>query len=278
MIDYKEIYLEEHVKNRLTYSQIRKKYNISRGAWDYYVRYKLKLKNDSRKYVANDTFFDIIDTELKAYILGFLYADGFITTDGRIGITLNIKDKEILELIRDSLSPNSKIVYVNYQNIKRAPQVKLRFRSFQLYKRLIELGFTIDKTHTNCEILSNIPEQYKKHFIRGYCDGDGSVRYDLCLDKRRGKYYIKTGIIFCNGAPKILEEIKKYFNLPAFLKMHKSWYTLAYYKKEIVNIICKHLYEDCTFSLQRKYDNAINIIKYCNNTELNSENKSSESV
>lgn len=278
MIDYKEIYLEEHVKNGLTYSQIREKYNISRGTWDYYIRYKLGLKNDSRKYVAKDIYFDIIDTELKAYLLGFLYADGYISSDGRIGILLNRKDEEIVKLIRDTISPNSVINYTNYQNIKRSPQVKLRFRSKHIYKRLKDLGFTIDKTHTNCEILSNIPEQYKRHFIRGYCDGDGSVRYDLCLDKRRNKSYTKLGIVFCNGTPKILEEIRDYLNIPAILRKHKSWYTLEYYNKETVNSICKYLYEDCTYFLKRKYNNAMSIIKYCNNTELNSEIKKSESV
>ena len=33
-MDYLKIYEEEHIKNRLSYSQIREKYNISRGTWD----------------------------------------------------------------------------------------------------------------------------------------------------------------------------------------------------------------------------------------------------
>ena len=62
-MDYLKIYEEEHIKNRLSYSQIREKYNISRGTWDYWIRKKLGKKADLRKHPANDNFFDSIDTE-----------------------------------------------------------------------------------------------------------------------------------------------------------------------------------------------------------------------
>lgn len=277
-MDYEQIYLEEHVKNGLTYSQIREKYNIPRGTWDYHIRKTLGYKNDRRKYRANDNFFDTIDSEIKAYLLGFLYADGYISADGRIGILLNEKDIEIMNLIHDFIAPNSEIKHLNYQNIKRSPQVKLRFKSRQIYKRLQEFGFTTDKTHYNCEILSKIPKEFKRHFIRGYCDGDGSVCFNMQHDKRDNRIYPKLGIVFCNGAPKILEEIREYINIPAHFNNHSTWYTLEYYKKKYVKPICELLYSNCTYYLKRKYDAAMNIIKYCNNTELNSEIKGSESV
>lgn len=277
-MNYEQIYLEEHVKNGLTYSQIREKYNIPRGTWDYHVRYKLKLSNDGRKFRVNDDFFDVIDSEIKAYLLGFLYADGYISADGRIGVLLNEKDIEIMNLIHDFISPNSEIKHINYQNFKRNPQVKIRFKSKQTYKRLQEFGFTTDKTHHNCEILSKIPEDFKRHFIRGYCDGDGSVRFTKNYNKDNITYWVNLGIVFCNGVPKILEEIKDFFGFECDVKKHESWYTLSYYKKEYVKPICELLYTDCTYYLKRKYDAAINSINYCNNTELNSETKESESV
>lgn len=269
-MDFLKIYEEEHIKNGLSYAQIREKYNISRGTWDYNIRYKLKKSVDLRKYRCNDTFFDIIDTEIKAYLLGFLYADGYISADGRIGILLNIKDKEIVELIQKYIAPNSPIQYLNYQNIKRNAQVKIRFKSKRLYSRLKEYGFTVDKTHTNCSILNKVPEPFKKDFIRGYTDGDGSIRYTKAS---YGNWY-KTGIVFCNGVPKILEEIQEYFNkCNGKLKHYKNYYTLNYEKKLDAAFISKHLYENSTFYLKRKYDSAMNIIKYCNNTELNYSNK-----
>lgn len=267
-MNYLKIYEEEHIKNRLSYSQIREKYNISRGTWDYWIRQKLGKNADQRKYVCKDDFFDNIDSEIKAYLLGILYADGYISSDGRIGILLNEKDVEILELIKKFIAPTSIIQHINYQNIKRNPQVKIRFRSKRLYKRLQELGFTTDKTHTNCNILLKIPFQYKKDFIRGYTDGDGCIRFD-----KQGTWY-KLGITWCNGVPRILEEIQSYFSqCRGHLHHINNYYTLSYEKKSDVLIICKNLYEGCTYYLRRKYINAINSINYCNNTELKHKTK-----
>lgn len=264
-MDYIKIYEEEHLKNGLSYGEIKKKYNINRGSWYYYVRKLGGLKCDQRKYRCNDDFFDVIDLEIKAYLLGFLYADGYIAADGRIGILLAEDDKEIVELIHKYIAPNSVIQHLNYQNLKRKPQVKIRFKSEKLYNRLVEFGFTTDKTHHDVRILEKIPEPFKKDFIRGYTDGDGNVR----CSKVKGQRWRKLSVGWCNGVPAILQELQEYFKgHEGQLKQHKSWYTLVYEKKRDIEPIVKHLYTNCEFYLTRKYRNAINIIDYCNNTEL----------
>lgn len=272
-MDYLKIYEEEHIKNGLSYSQIRKKYNIPRGTWDYYVRQKLGKNADQRKHRCNDSFFDVIDSEIKAYLLGFLYADGYISSDGRIGILLNVKDEEIVKLIQQFIAPNSEIKYISYQNFKRSPQVKIRFKSKRLYERLQCFGFTTDKTHTHCKILCKIPEPFKKDFIRGFTDGDGSVRYSYY------NTWYKVGISWSNGVPEILEEIQDYFNkCSGHLRSYDTYYILSFEKKNDVLVICKELYENCTYYLRRKYINAINSIYYCSNTELKSKTKELDSV
>lgn len=272
-MDYLKIYGEEHLKNKLSYSQIREKYNIPRGTWDYWVRQKLNKSADLRKFRCNDNFFDNIDSEIKAYLLGFLYADGYISKDGRIGILLNIKDEYIIKLIQKYIAPESKIQHLNYQNFKRDPQVKVRFKSKQLYKKLQDFGFTTDKTHTPCNILYKIPDIYKKDFIRGFTDGDGSIR---C--QKINSWY-SVSISWSNGTPEILKEIQDYFYpIKGHLKNYNTFYTLSYYKKEDVKTICEILYKDSTFYLSRKYINAINSINYCNNTELIHEIKESCTV
>lgn len=81
---YLEIYQREHVENGLSYSEIREKYNIPRDTWDYYIRKTLGNSCDLRRKRATDDFFDIIDfdiidSEIKSYLLGFLYGDGYIS-------------------------------------------------------------------------------------------------------------------------------------------------------------------------------------------------------
>ena len=67
---------------------------------------KLNLKNKKRNI--NDTFFHNIDTRLKAYFIGFIYADGYIVYDEdkhnyEFGMELQSEDKYILEKLNDEL-------------------------------------------------------------------------------------------------------------------------------------------------------------------------------
>ena len=273
-MDYLKIYEEEHIKNGLSYSEIRRKYNIPRGTWDYHVR-KVGRKNaDLRKHRCNDSFFDVMDSEIKAYLLGFLYADGYIAKDGRIGVLLNEKDEEIIKLIQEFIAPNSEIVHVNYQNFKRDSQVKIRFKSKQIYKRLLDYGFTTDKTHSECNILCKIPSHLKRHFVRGYCYGDGSVRYDEHHSKRNPRiFWVSLGLVFCNGTATILRDIQDFLQIQGRLVKKENYFHLDYWKQQDLIVIYTLLYTDCTYYLQRKYKNAMNSLNYCNNTELRREPK-----
>lgn len=272
MLDYKEIYQKEHIENELTYSQIREKYNIPRGTWDYWVRKKFRLRNDHRKYRANDTFFSNIDTEIKAYLLGFLYADGYITNDGRIGCRLTADDDEIIKLIQKYIAVESPIRYTNYQNIKRRPQVVICWKSKQMYKDLLKLGFHTDKTHINSNIFSFIPENLKLAFIRGYCDGDGSIRFT-----KHPEGWYRCSVIFCNGCPKILEDVKEFFensyNICGKIQHVKNFYRLVYEKVLDAAKISYLLYNNANFYLTRKYNSAKEMINYRTNTELTGKNK-----
>lgn len=269
MLDFKEIYNLEHLQNHLTYSQIRAKYNIPRGTWDYYVRKKLGLKNDGRKHHANDAFFDNIDSEEKAYLLGFLYADGYLASDGRIGCRLKIDDIEIIELLKKYIAIESPIEYSNNQNFKRKPQVSIRWKSKRLYDRMLELGFCVDKTHTNSHIFNNIPEDFKFDFMRGFCDGDGNVRAEY--SKRIKSPYYRTTISFSNGTPTIFEDFLVFlskYNCSGKIHNYKTYFTLSFDKAFDSYFLASKMYKNANIYLKRKYDKAIKIINYRTNTEL----------
>lgn len=267
MINFEKLYEEEHIKNRLSYKQIEAKYNIPRGTWDYYIRRKLHLSYDGRKHVPNDTFFDCIDSEEKAYLLGYLYADGYIANDGRMGIRLANKDECIIRLIKQHICPQSPIEYTNNQNIHRMPQVSIRWKSEHMYKRLKELGFCIDKTHTNSNIFQHIPDNLKCDFIRGYCDGDGSIIFNKC----KSKNYYKTAVTFSNGCKQILQDISDYFKPyigDGNIKHPKNYYTLGYETAWGAYYVASKLYKNASIYLERKRNKALSIIEYRSNTEL----------
>ena len=256
-----EIYQKEHVENKLKYSQIKQKYGIPRGTWDYHIRKMGKYKADTRTYRANDDFFDVIDSEIKAYLLGFLYADGYLASDGRIGIRLQIDDEEIIHLIKTYICPTSPIQYTNNQNFKRNPQITIRWKSDKMYKRLQELGFCVNKTQTDSDILLKIPEEFKHHFIRGYTDGDGHISaYFLENGRQR-----KINIAWSNGSSKILLDIMEYFKAyKSNFYNHTTWYLLSYDTQKEVYKIVKTLYENSNFYLKRKFDTYLKLKNYYN--------------
>lgn len=66
-----------------------------------------------RKYILNQNFFDDIDTEEKAYWLGFLYADGYNNEKRKeVKIRLAIKDEEHLLKLRDTLYIKKIVHYI----------------------------------------------------------------------------------------------------------------------------------------------------------------------
>lgn len=262
---YLNIYNKEHLRNKMSYSEIQSKYNIPRGTWDYYVRKKLKLKCDKRKTKINDTFFDIIDSEIKAYILGFLYADGYLASDGRIGIRLQYLDIEVLKLIQKYICPDRPIEHTNNQNIKRKPQVSLRFCSEHIYNRLKKLGFCVKKTTTPSNIFKYIPDNFKIAFIRGFTDGDGC----LSLSKAKDGNYYKVSLSYTSGTSEILKDIRDYFKCGNLKQSNtKTFYHLRYDKRTEAIKIMTLLYQNSSIYLSRKYKRYLEIKKLYPNTEL----------
>lgn len=118
-----------------------------------------------RKYQVDVHALDQIDTEGKAYVLGFVAADGYVDTE-KVGFTLHKRDTDILEQIRMVLGSTHPL------RIADRDRVALDISSKVLAKRLIELGLFPGKTET-VRPPAGIPDQLWPHWLRGYWDGDG---------------------------------------------------------------------------------------------------------
>lgn len=132
-----------------------------------------------RKYV-DETYFEKIDTEDKAYWLGFIQADGCIyqqETTYRFQINLSGKDYEHLIKLNDCLSST-------YSVGKREVIVKgktyeacsLKINSKPFCEHLMKNGITIRKTLNDA--FSELEESLMPHYIRGFLDGDGNIKID----------------------------------------------------------------------------------------------------
>ena len=124
------------------------------------------------KYTVDYHFFDVIDTEEKAYWLGFLYADGYVGKDG-IELGLCKQDEFHLEKFKTSLKSNTPI---KYRNVKGFPQTRIFISSRYLVEKLHNLGCVQNKSLIlKFPSIDIVPTYLVRHFIRGYFDGDGSI-------------------------------------------------------------------------------------------------------
>ena len=146
------------------------------------IKNNIELTN--RRFTVDYSYFNIIDSEEKAYWLGFLFADGCVRetkTGSQVVLKLSIKDENHLIKFKNDLNSEHKIFY--YRNKTKtkngtdsfSDNCVIRINSCEMVRDLIEQGcsprktFTIDKP--------NIDEKYYKDFIRGYYDGDGNFFY-----------------------------------------------------------------------------------------------------
>lgn len=125
----------------------------------------------------NIRYFQTIDSPTKAYFLGFIAADGCLQNNGNnsygLTITIHNKDREILDKLREEIGCENTVKSLNKKD-------HCRFQLFnrEMYQDLLSYGLTERKSTTMPDLLPNIPEQFRKAFIIGYFDGDGSASYN----------------------------------------------------------------------------------------------------
>jgi len=204
-------------------------------------------------YYYDDDFFRKIDSEEKAYYLGFLYADGYINDIGYncyVELTLQTEDKYIQEKFFNDLKSNR-----IPSKIKMGKYSKMIINSKKIVSDLKKLGCINKKTHV-LKFPNELDEKYIHHMIRGYFDGDGSI---WCSGDNN-QYHISF-----TGNVDFLVGIEEYIlrNLPLDKKEHYSpcnrnrkpnIKVLKYGGNQIVSKILGLLYNDSHIYLNRKYE------------------------
>lgn len=133
------------------------------------------IGDDSRpnaKYHVDSEFFDTINTEEKAYVLGFILADGHISKRNALMFGLKSDDIDVLYKIRAAMKSTHNIKISEKKNA-----ALLSICCAHIGKRLNELGVYHDKTFSLKiqNIVSQIPQELECHFVRGLFDGDGGL-------------------------------------------------------------------------------------------------------
>ena len=126
-------------------------------------------RNVAKKYVVDEDYFYVIDTEQKAYWLGFLYADGNIGKDLKtVRLVLQKRDMEHIQKFLYSINSSHPISYYKEQY----PGVSIKNQMF--CGGLIKSGLFPNKSRDITP--PSLSDDLQRHFWRGVMDGDGSIR------------------------------------------------------------------------------------------------------
>ncbi len=207
-----------------------------------------------RKYSFNRNYFDIIDTEEKAYFLGLLYADGYnYEACNNLVLSLQEEDLEILEKFNKAIESNYKITLVQKRNLKHKNQQKLTICNKHFSENLAKLGCVQAKSLIlKFPTEDQVPSHLIRHFIRGYFDGDGSISYWYPVKYKTIKYSVSitSSFDFCETVYNLLQNE---LSLTIYKTLKNRTSTLTIGKFSHILSFMDWLYEDSTIYLDRKY-------------------------
>lgn len=206
------------------------------------------------KCKVDDNYFQAIDSEEKAYFLGFIMADGGLLKGShtseyiRVGIHLNVGDIDILEKFKEAIKSNHTIFIGNKYN-----DCALRFVSRQMVSDLMSYGVTPKKTGREKLITTYIPDHLYRHLIRGLIDGDGWIS----SGEYNGRVISSIGLCgsydICNFVQSELHKAIGVGPLKVSKVKDKNCYKIGYSSFYDQKRIARYLYSGSTVYLNRKY-------------------------
>lgn len=229
-------------------------------------KYSAKLSKSKKKYTLDEHVFDSIDSEEKAYWLGWYMTDGYNHENkGCVSIRLQGKDLEILEKLKIFLKTDAPIYIVRRViNGVEKTYVELNITSSYFSHSLSKYGIYQNKSHNKSIVM--LPLVLLRHFIRGYFDGDGCFSVSKRSNRTNGYSYQLT----FTGNLDPLVRLREIFSenldtTKVSIKLRKNLsYTLHYSGRKVCYKILDWLYQNSTVYLKRKHDK---YLEYCISAE-----------
>ena len=249
-------WLEKELKKYGSGNKIAQANDLAANSVNRYIRkYNLKPQTVEPAITLelNHSFFEVIDTEEKAYWLGFMMADGYIIkrkTKAKYMIGLKLQEKDALhvERFKEALETNAIIRNINgKRNGKINKAREITFYSQQMGEDLIRHGVIPNKTGKEV-VPKTVPDELMKHFVRGYFDGDGN--------SSNGIFNVCCSHFMIEALKNILdnEGVKKE---AIYVYDRKKEQVMQVNKREEVEKIALWLYKDATIYLERKKENYV---------------------
>lgn len=244
--------------NNFYCEDLAKKYDVDvHTIYSILDEYNLPREHTGIKSKCNEDYFMTIDNPNKAYLLGFITADGTIA-NGRLSIEIHEKDAELLTFFAEEINPDVKISNINCvtstvsntnhkKYITQKHNRRIAFGSKKLGESLAKYGIVQNKSKTitrvPCEL---IPSDLLPFYFRGLIDGDG------CIHKNGGVSIYSGSLPFIQNVQSILINELSLSQLKIY---HGTSYFITWTSKTDRQKLYNYLYKDLndTYYLPRKY-------------------------
>jgi hypothetical protein len=209
----------------------------------------------------DESFFDSIDTEAKAYVLGFMMADG-CNHHPVPRLSLRITDRYVLEDIAAAMSYGGPLSEIPPREAGHKTQYVMQIGSRRLCDALLRAGCVPRKSY--CATFPPedvVPRHLVRHLIRGWLDGDGCITKH---SKRNRWYVFVVGTeAACRG---ISAACLSHLGFAGHVRVVNSTETNTLWRFDLgaraqVKAFLSWIYEDATICLGRKYARYLRVLE-----------------
>jgi DNA-binding transcriptional regulator WhiA len=202
-------------------------------------------------------FTSLVNQKEFVYLLGFLWADGYISKSNN-SIEINII-KDDYESIQYPLSEHIKwnIFYKQRKQngiIFGKPQIKIQKSIPELKLFLLEHGYANKSGGSPTSILNAIPDNIKHYWWRGYFDGDGSIAISKNGCKNLSFWSVMTQD--WTELSTLMSSLNIGFKIYLYQRKCGNSSSLTITRKQNIIIFRNYIYPDkkYDFGLKRKFD------------------------
>lgn len=253
--------IRDYVKNNLTAAECAVKYGMGKTTFKRYLnRFNVEKNFESPRYEYNKSYFEIIDSEEKAYWLGFIAADGCI---GKSGLELALKstDMEHLRKFVKAIDGDENMIKTKLieKGKKTYEATRISVNSTQMTQDLFRYGIVKNKSLI-LDFPNFLNDEMLRHYIRGYFDGDGSI----CTAGKAPSGAQKYNISIIATVPFLTKLMDKLLPLSIDIVSLEKKHKMAIWKKggmTQIKYFLDYIYENATIYLQRKHEYYLRICR-----------------
>lgn len=238
--------LKQLLEEGKSHREIARTLNIGKSTVGYWAKkYNLESVNHPPK---NAYSFIKIDTPEKAYILGFILADGHISPKNEMTLRIALKDKDIIKFVSEVLESE---VFIDEKFNKE----KRKFPNISTTRKIKDITKFTGGRLKQERHYPIVKKELERYLLLGFFDGDGCITWGYRKDRNRiwQKVSFTSQLYLLEGVQQMLY---KNIGITSIVrpKADEKCYVIEFSNKNDVLKFINFIYPNEDFIiLQRKY-------------------------